>query len=62
MQDGLTWHGGPPRRCDVGLRPRGRAAGGSREAQVAHKTQTRGRSPRVSTRGHADAREGRHVA
>ena len=38
-------------------RPRGRAARGPREAQVAR---TRGRRPRG--RVHADAREGRHVA
>ena len=45
----LTWHAGPPRRCDVALRPRGRVVGGLREAQVAHRARTRGRRPRVST-------------
>ena len=58
----LTWRAGPPRRCDAALRPCGRAAGGPREAQVAHKVRTRGRRPRMSTRVHADARVGRHVA
>ena len=56
--DELTRRAGPPRGCDVALRPRGRATGGPREAQVAHRAQTRGRRPRVSTRVHADAREG----
>ena len=46
----LTWHAGPPCRCDVALRPRGRAAGGPHEAQVAHRARTRGRRPRGSTR------------
>ena len=45
----LTWHAGTPRGCDVALRPRGRAAGGPREAQEAHRAQTHGRGPRVST-------------
>ena len=58
----LTWRAGPPHGCDAALRPRGRAAGGPREAQVAHRVRTRGRRPRVSTQVHADAREGRHVA
>ena len=58
----LTWRVGPPRGCDAALRPRGRAAGGPREAQVAHKARTRGRRPHGSTRVHADACEGRHVA
>ena len=61
----LTWRAGPPRRCDAALRPRGKATGGPREAQVAHrahKARTRGRRPRVSTRVHANAREWRHVA
>ena len=58
----LTWHAGPPRGCDAALRPHGRAAGGPREAQETHRARTRGRRPRVSTRVHADAREGRHVA
>ena len=56
-----TWRAGPPRGCDAALRPRGRAAGGPREAQVAHMARTCGKRPRVSTRVHADAREGRHV-
>ena len=34
----------------MALRPRGRAAGGPREAQEAHRARTRGRRPRVSTR------------
>ena len=55
-------HAGPPRGCDVALRPRGRAAGGPHEAHVAHWTRTCGRRPRVSTCVHADARVGRHVA
>ena len=46
----LTWHAGPPRGCDVALRPRGSAARGQREAQVAHKARTHGRRPRRSTR------------
>ena len=58
----LTWRAGPPRGCDVALRPRGRAVGGPREAQVAHRARTRGRRPHVSARVHADARVGRHVA
>ena len=57
----LTWHAGPPRRCDAALRPRGRAAGGPCKAQEAHRARTRGMRPRVSTRVHADAHEGRHV-
>ena len=56
--DELTWRVGPPHGCDVALRPRGRATGGPREAQVAHRERTRGRRPRVSTQVHADAREG----
>ena len=46
MHDGLTWRPGPPRGCDAALRPRGRAAGGPREAQVEHRARTRGRRPR----------------
>ena len=46
----LTWRAGPPRGCDVSLRPCDRAAGGSREAQVTHRARTRGRRPHVSTR------------
>ena len=57
----LTWHAGPPRGCDAALRPRGRAVGDPREAQVAHRARTRGRRPRVSTQVHADPRVGRHV-
>ena len=57
----LTWCAGPPRGCVVALRPRGRAAGGPREAHVAHRARTRGRRPRVST-VHADACVGRHMA
>ena len=45
----LTWRAGPPRRCDVALRPRGRAAGGPHEAHVVHRARTRGRRPRGST-------------
>ena len=41
---------GPPYGCDVALRPRGKAAGGPREAQEAHRARTRGRRPRVSMR------------
>ena len=58
----LTWRTGPPRGCGAALRPRGRAVGGPREAQVVHMARTRGRRPLVSTRVHADAREGHHVA
>ena len=63
----LMWRAGPggsrpPRGCDAALRPRGRAAGGPHEAQEAHRAQTRGRRPRVSTRVHVGARVGRHVA
>ena len=46
MHDGLTWRAGPPRGCDAALRPRGRAAGGPREAWVADRARTRGRRPR----------------
>ena len=41
----LMWRAGPPHGCDAALRPRGRAAGGPREAQAAHRAQTRGRRP-----------------
>ena len=58
----LMWHAGPPRGCDAALRPRGRAVGGPREAQVADRARIRGRRPRVSTQVDVDAREGRHVA
>ena len=58
----LTWCAGPPRGCDAALTPRGRAAGGPREAQAAHRARTRGKRPRVSTQVHADARVGCHVA
>ena len=58
----LTWHAGPPHGCDAALRPRGWAAGGPREAQVAHRARTRDRRPHGYTRVHADAREGRHMA
>ena len=44
--DALTWRARPPRGCDAALRPRGRATGGPRGAQVAHKARTRGRWPR----------------
>ena len=57
--DELTWRAGPPHGCDAALRPRGRAVGGPREAQVA---QTRGSRRRVSTRVHANARVGCHMA
>ena len=46
----LTWRAGPPRGCDAAPRPCGRATGGPRGAQVAHKARTRGRWPR-SPRG-----------
>ena len=46
----LMWCAGPLRGCDVALRPRGRATGGPRKAQVAHRARTRGRRPRMSTR------------
>ena len=46
----LTWRAGPPHGCDAALRPRGRAAGGPREAQAAHRARTHGRRPLVSTR------------
>ena len=45
-----TWRAGPPHGCDVALRPRGRAAGGPREVQEAHRARTRGKRPCVSTR------------
>ena len=45
----LTWRAGPPRRCNAALRPRSRAVGGPREAQVAHKARTCGKRPCVST-------------
>ena len=56
--DELMLRAGQPCGCDVALRPHGRATGGSRKAQVAHRARTRGRRPRVSARVHADAREG----
>ena len=66
MASRLRWRAdvarGPPRGCDAALRPRGRAAGGPREAQAAHRARTRGRRPHVSTQIHADARAGRHVS
>ena len=46
----VTWRAGPPHGCDTALRPRGRAAGGPREAQVAHRARTRGKRPHGSTR------------
>ena len=58
----LTWRAGPPHGCDTALRPRGKAAGRPREAQVVHRARTRGRRPRVSTRVHADACVGCHMA
>ena len=58
----LTWRAGPPRGCDVALRPRGKAAGGPHEAHVVHRTRTRGRRPRMSTPVHVGARVGRHMA
>ena len=45
----MTWCAGPPRGCDAALRPCGRAEGGPREAQEAHRARTRGRRPHVST-------------
>ena len=45
----LMSRAGPPRGCDTTLRPCGRAAGGPREAQVAHRARTRGKRPRGST-------------
>ena len=54
----LTCRAGPSRGCDAALRPRGKAAGGPREAQMAHRARTRGRRPCVSTRVCADARRG----
>ena len=58
----LSWHGAEVAwgtRADATrhARPRGRAARGPREAQVAR---TRGRRPRGQV--HVDAREGRHMA
>ena len=58
----LILRAGPPRGCDATLRPRGRAAGGPREEQVAHRARTRGSRPSGSTRVHADARVGCHMA
>ena len=57
----LTWHAGPSRGCDAALRPRGRGAGGPREAQEAHRARTCGTRPHVSMQVHADARVGHHV-
>ena len=45
----LTWRAAPPRGCDAALRPRGRATGGPREAQVVNRARTGGRRPRGST-------------
>ena len=58
----LTWRVGPPRGCNATLRPRGKAAGGPLEAQVAHRARTQGRRPCVATRVHVDDRVGCHVA
>ena len=44
------WRVGLPDGCDVAQRPRGMAAGGPHEAQVAHRARTRARRPRGSTR------------
>ena len=55
-----SWRGA--RDHHAAMRPRGRAEGGPRKAMVVHRAQTRGRRPRVSTRVHVDAREGRHMA
>ena len=49
MVSGSRWRAGPPRGCDAALWPRGRAAGGPREAQEAHRARTHGRRPHVST-------------
>ena len=46
----------------MALRPRGRVAGGPREAQEAHRARTHGRRARVSTWVHVVARVGHHVA
>ena len=46
---GARWRADVARGCNAALRPRGRAAGGPREAQEAHKARTRGRRPCVST-------------
>ena len=46
----LTWRARPLRGCDAAERPRGRAVGGPREAQVAHRARSCGRKPCVSTR------------
>ena len=43
------------RECDATLRSHGRAAHGPREVHVAHRWRAH------VARGHADAREGRHV-
>ena len=45
----LEWCAGPLRGCDAALRPRGRATGGPRGAQVAHRVRTCGNRPHVST-------------
>ena len=51
----------PPRGCDAALRPRGRAVGGPCEAQVAHRTRTRGRRPRERPCGAPRGKGGRHM-
>ena len=53
----MTWRAGPPRRYDVALRPRGRT-------RVARAGRACGADvwPGATWTGHADAREGRHVA
>ena len=53
----MTWRAGPPRRYDVALRPRGRT-------RVAHVGRACGADvwPGATRTGHADPREGRHVA
>ena len=58
----LMWRAGPPRGCDVALKPRGKAAGGPHEVHVVHRARTRGRRPRMSARVHVGACVGRHVA
>ena len=57
----LSWYAGPPCGCDAALRARGRAVGGPREAQEAHRAWPHGRG-HASTRVHVGARVGRHVA
>ena len=58
----LTWRAGPLRKCDVALRPRGRAAGGRARSRWRRARADMWQEATRSTRVHVDARVGCHVA